>query len=175
MTNYVQIILGIALLLTGRKLFWLFVGAVGFVIGMALASMLVPGDNEILKLVIALVAGILGAVLARAAQGFAIALSGFIVGGYIVSAISEMLKLNLGALDWLLIVAGGILGAILLAILFEWALIILSSFLGAIFLVQIPDFSRSLEIAGVIILFVFGFAIQAGVRHRERSKAAHAK
>jgi len=34
----ISLILGVALLVAGRKLFWLFVGAAGFVTGMQLAT-----------------------------------------------------------------------------------------------------------------------------------------
>ena len=38
MLNLVNVILGSALLVAGRKLFWLFVAAAGFVTGMQLAT-----------------------------------------------------------------------------------------------------------------------------------------
>ena len=38
MINLINVVLGGVLLLAGRKLFWLFVGAVGFVTGLQLTS-----------------------------------------------------------------------------------------------------------------------------------------
>jgi len=38
MLSVISLILGVALLVAGRKLFWLFVGAAGFVTGMQLAT-----------------------------------------------------------------------------------------------------------------------------------------
>ena len=38
MINLINVVLGGALLLAGRKLFWLFVGAVGFVTGLQLSA-----------------------------------------------------------------------------------------------------------------------------------------
>ena len=175
MTSIVQIILGIALLVAGRKLFWLFVGAVGFVVGLTLATMFISSDSEVLKLVIALIAGALGAGLALAMQNLAVGLAGFLAGGYGVLTLLNLTNWNLGSIQWLLVIVGGIFGAILVAVLFEWALIILSSFTGATLLVQAFAFSRSWESVLIAILFIIGLAIQAGVRQRERSRAVQAQ
>ncbi len=62
-TAIVHLLLGIVLLLLGRRLFWFFVGVAGFLVGMNIAEQFVvgpPGTN----LLIAIVAGILGAVIA---------------------------------------------------------------------------------------------------------------
>lgn len=175
MTSIVQIILGIALLIAGRKLFWLFVGAVGFVVGMTLATMFVSSDSEVLKLVIALVAGALGAGLALAMQSLAVGLAGFLAGGYGVLTLLSLMDWNLGNLQWLLVIVGGVFGAILVAVLFEWALIILSSFTGATLLMLAFDLGRSWESVLIAILFIIGLAIQAGVRQREQSRAVQAQ
>ena len=175
MTTIVNLILGIPLLFAGRALFWLFVGGVGFVVGMALATVFVHSDSEALKLTIAVVVGIIGAGFALALQNMAVGLAGFLAGGYGVYALLGALDVHLGNLQWLFILLGGIFGAILVATLFEWALIILSSLTGAILIVQAFDFSGS-NWGGVLIaiLFVIGLASQAGIRRRERSRAAPA-
>jgi hypothetical protein len=36
--NLINLVLGIVLLTTGKKLYWLFVGVIGFVIGMAIST-----------------------------------------------------------------------------------------------------------------------------------------
>lgn len=113
MTSIVQFILGGALLIAGRKLFWLFVGAVGFVVGMTLATMFVASDSEVLKLIIALIAGALGAGLALAMQSLAVGLAGFLAGGYGVLTLLNLMDWNLGNLQWLLVIVGGVFGAIL--------------------------------------------------------------
>jgi hypothetical protein len=172
MTTTIQVLLGIGLLIAGRRLFWLFVGAVGFVVGMALAGMFVSSDSEILQLVIALAAGTVGALLALAAQNLAVGLAGFLAGGYGVFFLLGVLDLHLGTLQWLFVILGGVFGAILVAALFEWALIILSSLTGAMLLVQAFDLNRAWQSVLIAILFVIGLAVQAGVRQHERSRAA---
>ncbi len=59
-----QTFVGAALLILGRKLFWVFVGAIGFVLGMDIASRFLQGRPDWLILIVALGAGVLGALLA---------------------------------------------------------------------------------------------------------------
>ena len=156
----------------GRKLYWLFVGAVGFVIGMALASQFVASNSELLVLAIALAAGLIGAVLAVALQSLALGLAGFLAGGYAAITLLSLVNLDLGPLEWLIVVFGGIFGAILLSVLFDWALIILSSLTGASMLVQAFDLDRPWGSVLIAVFFVIGLATQIGVRQRERSHPA---
>ena len=58
MINLINVILGGALLLAGRKLFWHFVGAIGFVTGLQLATSFWQG-SEVLALVFGLVIGVI--------------------------------------------------------------------------------------------------------------------
>src|SRR5262245_29252329 len=57
----VHILIGAALLLFGRRLFWLFVAGVGFVVAAQLATTSLRGQPQWLILVIAVGVGVLGA------------------------------------------------------------------------------------------------------------------
>ena len=74
-------LLGAALLAFGRKLFWLLVAVIGFVVSFYLSSQFFGDQPGWLILVIALVAGGLGAVLALFLQQLALGLAGFLGGG----------------------------------------------------------------------------------------------
>src|SRR5687767_7172924 len=100
MLSIISIILGGALLIAGRKLFWLFVGAAGFVAGLQLATQFWQGP-ELLAIVVGLVVGAIFAVLAIFLQGVAIGVAGFLAGGYILTALADILGLNQGAVSWL--------------------------------------------------------------------------
>ena len=76
---WVTLLVGLAVLLLGRRLFWLFVGAAGFAVGLHVAPTVLNGP-EWLMVVVALVLGILGAVLAIFFQWLAIGLAGFAAG-----------------------------------------------------------------------------------------------
>ena len=129
--NTLRILMGAVVLVLGRKLYWLFVGAVGFVLGIALATRFLSGGPQWVILVIALAAGLLGALLAAFLQQAAIAVAGLIGGGYVGFILAGMIGWDAGRLAWVPIIIGGILGVILVVALFDWALIILSSLTGA--------------------------------------------
>ena len=70
----VDFIIGIALLAMGRRLFWVFVGSAGFILGMALATHFANGASGVVVVVAALVGGVVGIVLLTFAQQLAIGL-----------------------------------------------------------------------------------------------------
>ena len=58
------LLVGALLLLLGRRLFWLFIAAAGFITGIELTRLLFPHQPELLGVAIAVLLGLLGAVLA---------------------------------------------------------------------------------------------------------------
>src|SRR5512140_162592 len=120
MLNVINLILGGALLVAGRKLFWLFVGVAGFVTGIQLASRFWQG-SEIVTILVGLVVGVIFALLAIFLQAIAIGAAGFFAGGYVLTVLAGMLGISGGALFWIIYVIGGILGVILVIFLFDWA------------------------------------------------------
>src|ERR1700742_2365529 len=81
-------LIGVVILFFGRKLFWLCVAAVGFAVGLQIAPLLVNEASSLLALIIALVLGLLGALLALFIQKVAIAILGFLAGGKLATAIA---------------------------------------------------------------------------------------
>ena len=161
-----RIVAGLILLILGRKLFWVFVAVLGFVMGMDLAKQLIPDSGELTVLLVALIAGILGAVLAYFFYQVAIAAAGFVAGGRIGVELIAALTPSSPQATWLAFIAGGVVGAILLLLVFDWALIVISSLLGASVIVQQihtpPNMSGILLIALVIV----GIAVQAQMMRR---------
>jgi len=158
---WLRILAGIALLVLGRKLFWLFVGLIGFVSGIQVATHFFPGQPEWMILAIALTAGVLGALLALFLQWLAIGLAGFFAGAYIVVRLLHVSGLATSGMDWLLFPIGGILGLILIIILFDWALIILSSLVGAGLITQSVHVDHSGAMLLYIALFIAGIVVQS--------------
>jgi hypothetical protein len=127
MLNVISLILGGALLVAGRKLFWLFVGAAGFVTGIQLATRFWQG-SEVLAIIVGLVIGVIFALLAIFLQAIIIGIAGFLSGGYVLTVLVTMLGVDVtGPMTWIVYITGGILGVILVSVLFDWALITLSS------------------------------------------------
>lgn len=160
--DIVRILVGVALLILGRRLFWLFVGLVGFVAGITLATQFLSGQPDWLVLVIALVAGLLGVLLALFLQQLAVGVAGFVAGGYIIVNLLSMLMAETDQLlYWLIFLIGGIIGAVLVILLFDWALIVLSSLTGATLIVQAAGLNPTLTLVLFVVLLVVGFVIQA--------------
>ena len=169
MISLVNVILGGALLITGRKLFWLFVGALGFITGMQWAARFWKG-SEGTAIVIALIVGVIFALVAIFLQRIAIGAAGFFSGGFILTAFINMLGLDSGGLSWVIYIVGGIIGVVLVMLLFDWALITLSSLAGASLIIQ--SFSTQGAGGGLIffLLVIAGVLIQGSILRSERSK-----
>lgn len=165
--TYLMIIAGIALLILGRKLFWLFVGVVGFLFGMTIAPQLLPGLSQPVILTIALVFAVLGALLAVMVQKVAVGIAGFIAGIYLTYSLIGLLGLSLGSLIWVVTVVGGVLGALLASSMFDWAIILLSSASGAVMITDNLNLPQPLGLALLIGLFVVGVIIQGNLRSKD--------
>jgi hypothetical protein len=83
-----RILAGALLLVLGRKLFWLFVAVVGFATGLMLATRFFQTQPEWLQLLIGIGFGLVGALLAYFFQEIAIAVAGFLAGGYIALSLT---------------------------------------------------------------------------------------
>src|SRR4026208_257333 len=125
------LILGIVLLLFGRRAFWVFVAVAGFIGGVTIAAQFMSGQPELVILLIGIVAGILGAFLAIGLEWLAILIAGFLTGGYLATALAATLGLSISAGFPVVYVIGGVIGLILVAALFDWAIILLSVLAGA--------------------------------------------
>jgi hypothetical protein len=166
--NLIRLIMGIALLALGRKLYWLMVGVIGFVVGYLLAAEFFSGAAEWLLILIGLVAGLIGAVLAVFLQSVAIAIAGFLGGGFVAIQLLTLFGFGNGTFSWIPFIVGGILGVILVSVLFDWALIVLSSLIGAFMVTQVinPNLDTSSFI--FFILLILGIVIQALIKRREQ-------
>ena len=133
MTNIPQIIIGLLLLILGRRLFWFFVGALGFIAGLQLAQLYFGLQPVWMIWLIALLCGIFGMLLAFFFQTLALGVAGFAAGSTIAAYFANMAGLSSVPVIAFL---GGIVGLILLYTMFDWALIGLSSIIGSTLLVQ---------------------------------------
>jgi hypothetical protein len=161
-----SLIAGLILLFLGRKLFWFFVAVVGFIAGLSIAPHLFNGPGWIL-LLIALIGGAIGAVLALLLQRFAVGVAGFFVGGYLANTLLLGFHIDPGSFAWLAFIVGGLIGSILLTVLFDWALILLSSLLRATLITQSLPLNPSFVMVLWIILLIIGFVFQAVTKQRE--------
>lgn len=177
MSTVIRILAGLGLLTLGRKLFWLFVGVVGFEFGFALAARALnrpSRTDDLLVLVIAILVGVGAALLAIFLKQIAVYVGGFFAGGSF--GLNALRLLNIGnapgvdAGDLLLagaFIVGGIIGIILIAMVFDWALIVLSSLAGASMIANVGLGATPLAWLAFIALFVVGVVVQARMMARE--------
>jgi hypothetical protein len=170
----IAILVGLALLFFGRRLFWLFVGGIGFIAGMMLAMVFLEGQSEWVALLIGLVAGVIGALLAIFLQKLAIGVAGFFAGAYLLFNLAQ--RFDQQEYAWVAFIAGGILGSLLVLVLFDWALILLSSFTGATAIAQALPLEQNLTLIAFVILVVAGIITQAAqLRRRVPAPSAPAR
>lgn len=161
--NTIQILLGVAILVLGRKLFWLFLGAVGFLVGSNLVSRYLPGQAEEVVIIIAFLAGVLGALLAILLERIAFVVAGFFAGGYFVGGLFGGGGWDPGQISWPHFILGGVVGAVLVILLLDWALIILSSLAGAALISQHFPVSPPYSILIIMILAAAGIITQTSM------------
>ena len=159
-------LIGIVILLFGRKLFWLCVAAVGFAAGVEIAPHLVNEPSPLLALTVALVLGLIGALLALFLQKIAIAVLGFLAGGKLAGAIAAAFFVQYAQYSTVIFLVGGVIGAILLLVLFDWALIVVSSLIGAHLIQSTIMLPPSGSTIVFIALTIIGILIQAASLRR---------
>jgi hypothetical protein len=160
-----RLLVGLLLLFLGRRLYWLFVAGIGFVCGLELAPRLWPQQSETVIVIAALGLALVGALVAVVAAKVVLGLIGFAAGCGTAALLLPDLGANNGVLAVAIYLIAGVVGAVLLVILFDWALIALSSLAGAGLvsasaeqMVQMPPAAAT---ALVIALAVVGFLVQA--------------
>jgi hypothetical protein len=157
------LLVGGLLLLAGRRLFWIFVGAAGFFVGTGVAARIASGTADWVALVIALAFGLAGLVLSLIVQKLAIVAAGFVMGSYAVDRLLLTLQPRWAGWEWAALLAGGALGTLLVLLLFDWALIVLSSLGGAALIIYPFSPVPSLGLLLFAVLTIAGIGFQGGV------------
>ena len=165
-----NIVVGALLLVFGRKLFWLFVAASGFVAGLWAATRLLNVEPEWAALLVGLAVGVIGAFAAVVIQRIAIAAAGLLAGAFVAATLVGALGIERGVWFWAALVIGGVAGAILVAVTFDWALIFLSSLAGGSAIMERLDVPNPYAWIGVFTLCIVGVLIQTAIKRNERGR-----
>lgn len=160
---FAHIAAGICMLLFGRKLFWLFVGLVGFIYGFNISMLLLPGQPLWVFVAAALCAGILGTLLAIFLQQVIIAAAGLFAGGYLVYNLLIIAGLESEQIIWAASIVFGLVCAALFLRLFDWALILISSLIGALLIARSIDSDFQVMASIFAACTIAGIAAQAGI------------
>jgi hypothetical protein len=174
--RWVPALLGVVLLLVGRRLFWLLIATLGFLFAFTLVQRMSPEVAQPLHWVLAIAAGLVGALLAVFAQQLAVGAAGMLFGGYATLWVLERYGVDLGNWEWVALVAGGIIAAVLALLVFETALVVLSSILGASLLAGATRLDDLPVVIVFAVLLIVGVSVQlgsgAGKPPRKRRSAA---
>ena len=166
--EWLNIIAGLAVLFFGRRLFWLFVGCVGFIVGFKIASEVLQGPPAWLILLIAAGVGVFGAIASIFLQRIFVIVAGFFAGGYCLSTLAPAaLHVSGEVAMWITFAVGGLLGAILSIALLDPALIALSALAGATAVSQNVPLEPSARALLFVVLLVLGIVVQTGQYTRE--------
>lgn len=161
LTMWVQVAVGLLLLCFGRRLFWVFVGAFGFLAGVQIAAQVARAQPEWLLLLIAAGLGIVGAVLAIVLQRVAVAVAGWFAGGWLAIRLVLALGWQADSTLWIAFIVGAVLAAVLVSLLFDWALIVLSALTGAILVSNALPWGQPAGAIAAAVLFALGALMQA--------------
>lgn len=154
-----DLLAGGLILLFGRRLFWLFVAASGFVLGARVAAELAGRESDVLMVVIGLCLGVIGAVASIFLQRIVVAGAGFVAGGYLIFTLAN--ELHQEAIAWIGFAVGGVVGAILVSVLFDWTLIGLSALFGSALVAQSLPVRPSTSALLFVAFTMLGCVIQA--------------
>lgn len=172
LTPAASIVVGIVLLLLGRRLFWLALGTVGFFAAMYLALRYLVIDSELVLLCLALLAGVAGALLAIFVQRLAVGIAGFLAGGWLGMTLWTQVIAGPGGSEGLAPVlaflVAGIVVAILASALFELALILVSSLIGALLIIEAIGLAEPVSTVLLLVLTIAGSLVQSSFRRRRR-------
>ena len=175
--QFVALGAGLALLIFGRRLYWLAVGALGAVVAVLLADQLGQGLDPQLRLIVGGIACVLGALFAVAAQKTALLFAGVVLGGLTFGAASYVVLTDFLHQDpsgWPFVAGafGAFFGLLFARTLFDGALIIVSSAVGALLLIRVLSAAWALvptyEALGALGLFALGLAAQTGRKRKPR-------
>ncbi|OGP52978.1 MAG: hypothetical protein A2Y65_05390 [Deltaproteobacteria bacterium RBG_13_52_11] len=164
--HFLIIVLGLIVLIFGRKIFWLSVAIVGFLVGMEFTGMLLVDQPQWVMLLGGLAAGLIGALLAVFFQRAAFALAGFFAGVYLTQILAQ--TVGLGGSSVLFPVIGGVIGAIVAAVLMDWAIIVLSCLVGAGAIATQLTLRPAKGAIVFVALVIIGILIQAKLMERSK-------
>ncbi|MEE2778106.1 MAG: DUF4203 domain-containing protein [Acidobacteriota bacterium] len=152
--------LGVVLILFGRKLFWLLLGTLGFLIAFRLVTQFADDTPELMVWVLAGGVGVAGAVAAIFLQRIAAGVAGLLFGGYAVMWLLDFYAVGLGNIEWLIVLVGAVVAAALAVAVLEETLMVLSSILGAALLVAVSGLDAVAGAIFFVALVIVGITAQ---------------
>jgi hypothetical protein len=141
-----QVIAGLLILFLGRRLFWVFVGVVGFFCGLKFGAEIFKGIADWLLVLLSILVGVISAGLAVMLQRVAVAVAGGFAGGMLALRLAPAAGLHSDGGLWVAFI-----------VMFDPMLILLSVIVGALMVTE------ALPIDNIVAPLVFGVCLVAGL------------
>jgi len=151
---------GVLLLLAGRRLFWLALGVLGCGLGFLLVQRLLGHADPTLALVVGLLVGAAGALLAVLVQKVAVVAAGALLGACGAANVAGGLGSLGETTEILVVVAGGLVGALLSLGVFSFALRLVTAAVGAALVTRAVPLPAELAAVLFATLWILGFVAQ---------------
>jgi hypothetical protein len=153
-------LIGFAVLVMGRQIFWVFVAGLGFALGMIYGGQYYSGQPDWMILLISATIAILGALLAYSLQRLAAGLVGIITGWYLTNIILQYTQPQIGRLEAFAPIIIGIICGILIIAYFDISVIVLSSLAGSAIIVSGMNFANRYEMIVLVAMALLGMGVQ---------------
>jgi hypothetical protein len=165
------IVLGVVVLLFGRRMLLLGAGA-GALLGLAILQFLPGQQEEIVALLLVVGLAIGGAILGvigKAAAHLVVMAIGFVAGGALVLVGLDALGIDLGLWNFVVASIGGLIVAVLVNKFFDWAVLILAGLVGGALVMSglqilFPTLDGTIALIIGIVLAVLGIIYQVRKR-----------
>jgi hypothetical protein len=153
------VLLGLIVLIYGRRLFWIFIAIAGFLAGMEFTRAVFDNQPYWIMLLGGVTAGLIGSLLAVFVERIAFVLAGFYAGSYLGMMICH--TFGFMGKDLFFIIIGGLIGAVFSGLLMNWAIILLSCLVGAAAISSQLELDQTFRTIVFIALVMIGAYTQA--------------
>lgn len=129
--NALLLVIGLILIFLGRRVYLISIGILGFLGGLYLITSLIGISHDWRSLLVALLLGVVGSLLAFALHKAAWIFGGFFGGGVLLMYLNDAFSIPAIGSPVVVFILGGIVGALLFLLLLDWALILVTALTGA--------------------------------------------
>lgn len=148
-------------MVAGKKLYWFFVGVCGALAGLFVSETFFHPQGIGDRALVAIGLGAAFAILALILQRIMIGVAGFISGGYLGISLIDTLQLPVSEWKWIVFILGGLVGIMIVKILFDLSLIIISSSAGALLITRAVHLDGSKSLIVLLVLIIAGIVVQS--------------
>ena len=154
-------IIGFAMLVMGRQIFWIFIAGLGFAFGLLFGGEFYSGQSQYMIFLVSTLIAIAGALLAYTLQRLAAGIGGFVTGWYLTFILIGYFGIQLGYQAGIVVpVIVGLTCGLLIMKFFDVGVIIASSVAGSAIIISGMSLARNVELALLIMFAVVGIVIQ---------------